>query len=708
MKARMGALSVLLAAVLVTVLGLGSVSAFGLEAPVFGESSMIQDPAAPRDVAVADFNEDGYDDVVSAVTGAEVDSAGVAVSMGGMDPILSAPVMIGVGGPTWAVVTADFDQDGHADVAASLGEGVGIAVLLGHGDGTFGEPVIYLTSGPVRGLVVADMNADGWLDIVGAEPEYPGIVVMTGEGGGFCVGEFDIAGAGNLLELSAGQLVGDALPDIAAADNFGACIFVLENTGSGFATTVTLPTGEQPRAVAIADFDNDGNDDVAASSSIASDVEIFLGNGAGEFADPTVAVAGDDARTGAIAVLDLDGDGDVDLLAVNATTGGLVAFENDGSGNLVAIESSSVASGPTAIAIGNPNADAVIDVVVADYGDGCIRVIASPQTVAFSAYRLPVPVPSTLDTLEVAGATRYETAVEASKLAFDGGSDHVVIASGENWPDAVTASALAGRLHAPLLLTRKDALPQVVADEIWRLGATDAVVIGGEAAVSKAVVDALEPLVGTGDVSRLAGATRYETADAVAREVIALAGDTYDGRAFVATGRAFADALAASPLANVSGAPVFLTPPEGRAALQDEMLSGGVTDVIILGGLPAVGADVEAEMVSAFNAERVTRLAGADRYATAALVAEYGVSTFGLGWDGVGIATGTNFPDALAGGTMLGSRGAVMLLSTPDALSAPVGQALSEHADEIHTVIFLGSTQAIDLVTRDAATSALR
>ncbi|TDB37884.1 MAG: hypothetical protein D9V44_07495 [Actinobacteria bacterium] len=706
MKAQKRILAVLLAAVLVVALGSGS--AFGLEAPVFGASTMMQDPAAPRDVAVADFNEDGYDDVVSAVSGADANPAGIGISLGAADPVLGAPVMTGVGGPTWSVATADLDKDGHADVVASLSESAGIVVLFGRGDGTFNEPVAYLTSAPVLGLAVADMDADGWLDIAGVEPARPGVVVLTGTGGGFCVSEFGVAGGDNMLEVAAGQLAGDTLLDLAVVDNAGSCVVVLENTGSGFSQVATLGTGEQPTAVAVADFNNDGNDDVVASSSIASDVEIFLGDGAGGFAAPIIASAGVDARTGAIAALDLDGDGDLDLLALNATTGTLVAFENDGSGAIVAVESSTVASEPTALAVGNPNGDATIDIVIADYSDASIHVVPSPQTVAVSAYRPPVPVPNTLDTLEVAGATRYETAVEASKLAFEGGSDHVVIASGENWPDAVTASALAGRLHAPLLLTRKDALPQVVADEIWRLGAADAFVIGGDAAVSEAVVEALKPLLGTGEVNRLAGATRYETADAVAREVIALAGDTYDGRAFVATGRTFADALAASPLANTSGAPVFLTPPEGRAALQDEMLNGGVTDVILLGGLPAVGEGVEAEMVAAFSAEHVTRLAGADRYQTAALVAAHGVSAFGLSWNGVGIATGTNFPDALAGGTMLGSRGSVMLLSTPNTLSEPVGKALRDHAAEIDGVVFLGSTQAIDLVTRDAATSALR
>ncbi|PKQ19706.1 MAG: hypothetical protein CVT66_08815 [Actinobacteria bacterium HGW-Actinobacteria-6] len=708
MKMHKRTLSAALVVALVAALGLGSVSAFALEAPVFGESSMMQDPAAPRDVAVADFNEDGYDDVVSAVPGSDANPAGVALSMGSTNPVLSAPTMIDMGGATWSVVAADLNADGHADVAASLADGAGIAVMFGNGNGTFTDPATYMTSNMVRGLLVADMNADGSLDIVGTEPDIQVVVVLTGANGGFSVAEYDIAGAGNILELAAGQLAGDEFVDLALVDSFGARVIIAENTGSGFTQVATLATGEQPRAVAVADFNNDSHDDVVASSSLASDVEVFLGDGVGGFADPMIASAGEDSRTGAIAPIDLDGDGDMDLLAVNATTGVLVAFENDGSGALTAIESLSVASGPTAIELGNPNGDEILDIVIADYGDGCVRVIPSPQTVIISAYELPVPVPNTLDTLEVAGANRYETAVEASKLAFESGSDHVIIASGENWPDAVTASALAGRLGAPLLLTRNADLPQVVADEVRRLGAADAVVIGSEAAVSEAVVQTLKLLVGTGNVSRLAGINRYETADAVAREVIALAGDAYDGRAFVATGRVFADALAASPLANVTGAPVFLTPPEGRAGLLDEMLSGGVTDLVILGGLPSVGANVEAQMVAAFSAERVTRFAGATRYETAALVAAYGVSHDGLSWDGVGIATGTNFPDALAGGTMLGFRGSVMLLTTPESLAVPVTRALSEHAAEINTIVFLGSTQAVSSATRDAAISALR
>lgn len=696
-------------AMVLMILG-GAVPALGLVNPVFGTVSSVRGVGSPRDIAVADFNEDGYDDVVAAVTDAGVEPVGVSLSLGGADPVLSAPVMISAGAPTWNVVATDLNADGHADVVASFAQWFGLSVLLGRGDGTFAEPMVYATSGVVRGVALLDTNADGQTDIVGMESELSGIVVMVNDAGSFSVNEYGVPESGNAVAVAVGQLAGDELPDLVIVDNVSSRAVVLGNSGGVFTAAQILVTGEQPRSVVVADFNSDGLDDIAASSSIDSDVEVFLANGPGGFADALVTSTGAGTMTGALAAPDLDVDGDIDLLVVNGSAGALVALENDGSGHMSIVESIPIGTGPTAIAVGDPNSDSVADAIVADLGDACLRIVASLQTVTPSATRitLPVPVPNTLATLEVAGPTRYETAIEASKLAFPNGTNHVVIASGENWPDAVTASALAGRLDAPLLLTTDAALPKAVADEVLRLGSADAVVIGGETAVSEEVAIALRALVGTGEVRRIAGLNRYDTADAVAREVIALAGDTFDGRAFVATGHVFADALAASPLAYAAGSPVYLTPPTGRSDLVDLMATAGVTDVVILGGEAALTTEVEAALATAFETTHVSRIAGSDRYETAAAVAGYGVSHDGLAWDGVGLATGTNFPDALAGGSMLGSRGSVMLLTSPDRLSVAAARVLGDHAAEVKTVVFLGSFNAIDLSTRTAAANSLR
>jgi len=96
----------------------------------------------------------------------------------------------------------------------------------------------------------------------------------------------------------------------------------------------------------------------------------------------------------------------------------------------------------------------------------------------------------------------------------------------------------------------------------------------------------------------------------------------------------------------------------------------------------------------------VFRAGGIDRYETAALVAQVGIEA-GMTWDGVGVATGANFPDALSGGAMLGARGSVLLLSRSDGLSPEVAAQLLENAGDINTVHIVGGTGAISTSTED-------
>ena len=313
------------------------------------------------------------------------------------------------------------------------------------------------------------------------------------------------------------------------------------------------------------------------------------------------------------------------------------------------------------------------------------------------------PTPTRVE--RVAGADRYETAVAVSQVAPPEAVDAVVIATGANWPDALGGSALAGAVDGPLLLTRPAALPEVVADEIARLGPDTAYVVGGPAAVSAEVQAELEALIA--DVTRLEGADRYGTADAIAAEVIALFGAEYSGWAFVATGRNFPDALAASPVASRSGSggmPILLTPPDGMPELPDE-----VAGAAILGGPAAVTPATEQQLEDALGADNVTRTGGADRYETAALLAEEGRGLLPAGrqWDGVGVATGEDFPDALAGGVLLGRMGTVMLLTRTASLPEPAQQVLARHAGAINTVHIFGGPSAVSEDVRESVHYAL-
>lgn len=312
--------------------------------------------------------------------------------------------------------------------------------------------------------------------------------------------------------------------------------------------------------------------------------------------------------------------------------------------------------------------------------------------------------PSTTTFVPVAGTDRFTTAVEASKLAFaDDSVTTVVIATGLNWPDALGGSALAGAVDGPILLVSTDSIPAAVLTEIDRVGASEAIILGGESAVGPAVETALETLLGASNVERIAGDNRYETAQLIADRTILELGGGYDGTAFFATGVNFPDALAAAPLASANGWPIYLVAPGTTTVTAN----AAVTDALVLGSTTAVSSSYYSALETEFGAANVDRLSGADRYKTAVAIATYGVNSAGLGWDMVGIATGENFPDALAGGVLQGKDGSVMLLTPSASLNADAAAALSAHKGDISEVRYFGSTSALSTSVRNAVAALL-
>ena len=279
------------------------------------------------------------------------------------------------------------------------------------------------------------------------------------------------------------------------------------------------------------------------------------------------------------------------------------------------------------------------------------------------------------------GATRYETAAAAARVATGGNATTAVLAGGEGFADALPAATLVGALDAALLLTRPDALPAVTAQTLEDLGVATVLVLGGPAAVSDAV---LAQLRGSGlDVERVSGPTRYATAAETARRADAHADLlSRDGRrlAFVVSGVTFADAVSAGAPATAGPVPVLLTRPE---ALPEETAEAvrdlGVEAVDVVGGRSAV-SDVVVAQLAALGVE-VRRLAGHTRTHTAAVVAREFVDAGVLGGEEVTLARGDGFADALAAGPLAGSRGGPALLTRdPQTLDQPAADALRDLA----------------------------
>jgi len=272
----------------------------------------------------------------------------------------------------------------------------------------------------------------------------------------------------------------------------------------------------------------------------------------------------------------------------------------------------------------------------------------------------------------VAGANRYETAIKTSEKNF-ASADNVILATGMNYADALSASALAGSLKAPLLLARPDALDSGVLGEIQRLKAKKAYIMGSSAAVSNAVEGSLTS-AGL-SVERIAGADRYATSAAIASKVASLEGAAFTKKAFLARGDNFADGLSASPVAYKNKVPVILT----RSAVLAEDAKHAIkdleiTDVTMLGSTAAIAKDVEDDVKDLATTTR--RLQGADRYATAQAIAEHALDNSLATTGFIGVATGLDFPDALAGGMATGKHGGIMVLTRPEALSPVWGPYL--------------------------------
>lgn len=297
------------------------------------------------------------------------------------------------------------------------------------------------------------------------------------------------------------------------------------------------------------------------------------------------------------------------------------------------------------------------------------------------------------------GIGRVETAIVSARTAFPEGSEYVIIATARSFPDALGGSALAGVLDAPILLTEPTALPDAVATEILdNLAATKAIILGGTGAVSQAVENDLNAMLGDANVERIGGLNRYETAGNIAERVldeIALAGYTGPYIAFVATGETFPDALAASSWGSSGWVPFFLVHPgTDPAGLVASLQAANVNRIGILGGTGAVPQAIQTATEGAGIAT-YARLAGVDRYATSAAIAEdYGVNLT------VAVTTGLDFPDALAGGAALGRYGVPIVLTRPTLLEAPARGVLEAHADTIEDVFFLGGTGAVSVPVR--------
>jgi putative cell wall-binding protein len=292
-----------------------------------------------------------------------------------------------------------------------------------------------------------------------------------------------------------------------------------------------------------------------------------------------------------------------------------------------------------------------------------------------------------------AGANRFDTAADVAQSVWDAPVDVVFIASGVNFPDALSAAPVAGLSGGPVLLTAPDSLSAETRAALAALQPARIVIVGGTPSVSNTVRTQLTAYT-SGTVERIAGADRFATSRAIAAY-----GFDEAKWAYLATGLNFPDALSAGPAAAIMNAPVILiNGPAGvdaaTIALLDEL---GVENVMIVGGAPAMPESIETQLWNA--GFEVGTSSGLSRWETSVNVNSVfsGNNMYRPGQPfsprEFFLATGTNFPDALAGAAAAAYLGVPLYITLPDCVSWNVRNAAV--LSRANAWYVLGSTSAV-------------
>ena len=207
-----------------------------------------------------------------------------------------------------------------------------------------------------------------------------------------------------------------------------------------------------------------------------------------------------------------------------------------------------------------------------------IRIVGGPNAVSEDV-AATLKEATGAEITRIAGDDRYETATLLGEGVTD--PERIWVVSGESFADALAAGAAAAHDHSMIVLTRRDALPEVSAHKLVELAPAQVAVAGGNAAIAEATFQLVQDAAPGAQVSRVEGTDRYATAAAVAKTVWPRGSAVL----FFASGVTYADALSGTPAAALSDAPILLTRADRHpAATIDARLALGSGTRITLGG----------------------------------------------------------------------------------------------------------------------------
>ena len=300
-----------------------------------------------------------------------------------------------------------------------------------------------------------------------------------------------------------------------------------------------------------------------------------------------------------------------------------------------------------------------------EFGD-LLRIQINVKTGFTDDEDQPSEKPQPTEENRISGRNRIDTAIEVSKKYYEK-ANTVIIARSDEYPDSLTASPLAKKLNAPILLTSKNELEEPVKAEIKRLKATNIIIVGGVNSISTKVEKELRQY--DKEIERIAGHSRYETSAAIAERLLKLSAKQ---TAIIASGENFADALTAGAYAAQQEYPILLVQKTTIDTKIAKVLNKNIDKTIIAGGINSVSEKVKKDLPK--NTERI---AGRSRYDTAAQIAKKLFKS-----EKAFVASGEVFADALVVSPVAGRLSSPILLvnrkESPETIRAYVKETITE------------------------------
>jgi hypothetical protein len=403
----------------------------------------------PLSLVAGDFNGDGKPDL--AVANNVQIWVSILLNKGDGTGTFLPAVSHEAGTYPTAVAVGDFNGDGKLDLAVSNNGSNTLTMLMGNGDGTLEWVGNWDGAADVIAVAAGDFNSDGKLDAVVVNEFSYSVSVFLGNGDGTVVAPISYGIGGTPQAVAVGAFGGQGVPELLASNGSSGpvcapgCVSVIESAGNGTFKQYALNynVGTAPRAVAVGDFNADGNPDIVAANSGSGNVSVLLNTGTGGFGAAQNYPAG--TTPVAVAVGDFNGDKKLDLVVVNAGDNDVSILIGNGDGSFQAAVNYAVGTASTAIALGDLNGDGKLDLAITNTGtagaNGTVSVLLGKGDGTFQAavnYSVGV-APTSVANGDLNGDGKMDLAVANAGLKGSIGTVSVLLGNGDGTFQPATA-----------------------------------------------------------------------------------------------------------------------------------------------------------------------------------------------------------------------------------------------------------------------------